>query len=162
MPKKLDFILVPTDFSALSCQAFSWATLLAKVFKARIVIVHVISGRDAEDLTAQSGNPWESVLEREDQAMVESFQRCLQSNIDQTVELQTLVKVGAADEKIIETAREKAADLIVMATHGRSGLYHALMGSVAEKVVRQAPCPVLTLRPQGEPPAENRPAKVAE
>jgi universal stress protein A len=154
MAKKLDLILVPTDFSGLSCEAFSWAMLLAKEFKAKIVIVHVISDRDAEEMTAQPGNPWESVLEREDQTMIESFQRCLQSNIDQTVEVQTLVKVGPADEKIVETAQEKAADLIVMATHGRTGLYHALMGSVAEKVVRQAPCPVLTIRPKGEPLVE--------
>ena len=150
MPKKLELILVPTDFSGLSCEAFSWATLLAKEFKAKIVIVHVISGRDAEEMTAQPGNPWESVLEREDQTMIESFQRCLQSDIDRTVAVQTLVKVGSADEKIVEAAQEKAANLIVMATHGRTGLYHALMGSVAEKVVRQAPCPVLTIRPKGE------------
>ena len=155
MTKKLDLILVPTDFSGLSCQAFSWATLLAKEFKAEIVIVHVISGRDAMEMTAQPGNPWESVLEREDHAMIESFQRCVQSNIDQTVEVQTLVKLGPADEKIVETAQERAADLIVMATHGQTGLYHALMGSVAEKVVRQSPCPVLTMRPEGEPLVEN-------
>ena len=155
MPKKLDLILVPTDFSGLSCEAFSWATLLAKEFKANIVIVHVISGRDAEEMTAQPGNPWESVLEREDQTMIESFQRCLQSNIDQTVAVQTLVKVGPADEKIAEAAQEKAADLIVMATHGQTGLYHALMGSVAEKVVRKAPCPVLTIRPKSESLVEN-------
>jgi nucleotide-binding universal stress UspA family protein len=56
--------------------------------------------------------------------------------------------------KIIEAAQEKAADLIVMATHGRTGLSHALMGSVAEKVVRHAPCPVLTIRPKGDPLVE--------
>jgi hypothetical protein len=54
-------------------------------------------------------------------------------------------------EKIIEAAKEKDADLIVMATHGRTGLSHALMDSVAEKVVRLSPCPVLTVRPKGEP-----------
>ena len=155
MSKKIELMLVPTDFSGLSCEAFSWATLLAKEFKAKIVIVHVISGRDAVDMTAQPGNPWERVLEREDHAMIESFQSCLQSEIDQTVEVQTLVKVGPAEEKIVEAAQEKAADLIVMTTHGRNGLFHALMGSVAEKVVRQAPCPVLTIRPKAEPQVEN-------
>jgi len=155
MPKKLELILVPTDFSGLSCEAFSWATLLAKEFMAKIVIVHVISGRDAVEMTAQPGNPWERVLEREDNAMIESFKSCLQSDIDQTVETQTLVKVGPAAEKIIEAAQKKDADLIVMATHGRTGVSHALMGSVAEKVIRQAPCPVLTIRPKGEPLVEN-------
>jgi nucleotide-binding universal stress UspA family protein len=151
MPKKLDLILVPTDFSVLSCEAFSWATLLAKELKANIVIVHVISAKAAEEMTARPGNPWESVLEQEDTAMVESFQSCLRSDIGQTVETQTLVEVGPAAEKIIEAAKEKDADLIVMATHGRTGLSHALMGSVAEKVVRKSLCPVLTIRPIGEP-----------
>jgi universal stress protein A len=157
MPKKLELILVPTDFSGLSCEAFSWATLLADQFKAKakIVIVHVISAKDAVEMTAQPGNPWERVLEREDTAMIESFQRCLQSDFGQMVETQTLVQLGPAAEKIIEAAKEKEADLIVMATHGRTGLSHAPMGSVAEKVVRQAPCPVLTIRPKGEPLVEN-------
>ena len=155
MPKKLDLILVSTDFSGLSCEAFSWATLLAKEFKANIVIVHVISEKAAVDMTAQPGNPWERVLEREDNAMIESFQRCLQSDFGQTVETQTLVEVGPAAERIIEAANKKDADLIVMATHGRTGLSHALMGSVAEKVVRQAPCHVLTMRPKGEALVEN-------
>ena len=155
MSRKLDLILIPTDFSDLSCEAFSWATLLTKEFKAKIVIVHVISERVAAEMTAQPGNPWESVLEREDNAMIESFQSCLKSDIDQTVETQTLVKVGPAAEKIIEAATEKNADLIIMTTHGRTGLSHALMGSVAEKVVRQAPCPVLTIRPKIEPLVDN-------
>ena len=67
--------------------------------------------------------------------------------------------MGPADEKIIEAAKDKDADMIVMATHGRTGLSHALMGSVAEKVVRQAPCPVLTIRPKAEPLVENMPYK---
>ena len=147
--------MVPTDFSGLSCEAISWATLLAQEFKAKIVMVHVISARAALEMTAQPGNPWESVLEREDNAMIEIFQSCLQSNIGQTVETQTLVEVGLAAENIIEAAIERAADLIVMATHGRTGLSHALMGSVTEKVVRQAPCPVLTIRPKGVQLVEN-------
>jgi len=151
MPKKLDLILVPTDFSGLSCEAFSWAALLSGEFKAKIVIVHVISGRTAADMTSQPGNPWERVLEREDKAMIDSFQSCLQSDIDQTVETQTLVNVGPTAEKIIEAAQEKNADLIVMTTHGRTGFSHTLIGSVAEKVVRQAPCPVLTIRPKADP-----------
>ena len=151
MSKKLDLILVPTDFSGLSCEAFSWATLLAKEFKAKIMIVHVISVRDTADMTAHSGNPWERVLEREDKAMIESFKSCLQSDLYQTVETQTLVKVGLEAEKIIEAAQENDADLIVMSTHGRTGLSHALLGSVAEKVIRLAPCPVLTIRPKADP-----------
>ena len=68
-------------------------------------------------------------------------------------------KVGPAAEKIIEAAQEEDSDLIVMTTHGRTGISHVLMGSVAEKVVRQAPCPVFTIRPKGEVLAENMPHK---
>ena len=150
MQKKIDLILVPTDFSGLSCEAFSWATLLAQQFNAKILIVHVISERDAVDMTSRPGNPWENVLEREDKAMIENFQSCLISDFRQEVEKQTLVEVGSADEKIISAAQENNADVIVMATHGRTGLSHALMGSVAEKVLRQAPCPVFTVRPTGD------------
>jgi nucleotide-binding universal stress UspA family protein len=85
--------------------------------------------------------------------MIENFQSCLVSDIKHAVETQTLVEVGQAAERLIAAAKEKNADLIVMATHGRTGLSHALMGSVAEKVVRQAPCPVLTVRPKGDQPA---------
>jgi universal stress protein A len=150
MPKKLDLILVPTDFSGLSCETFSWAALLAKEFDAKILIVHVISERAAVEMTAQPGNPWENVLEWEDHAMIENFQSCLSFEIKQGVETQTLVEVGQAAERLIEAAKENKADLIVMATHGRTGLSHALIGSVAEKVVRKAPCPVLTVRPKGD------------
>jgi nucleotide-binding universal stress UspA family protein len=155
MSKDLGLILVPTDFSDVSCEAFSWATLLAKKFNAHILIVHVISEKATVEMTAQPGNPWEKVLEREDNAMIESFQSSLQSDIYQTFGTQTLVEVGPAAEKIIGAAQEKDADLIVMSTHGRTGLTHAIMGSVAEKVVRQAPCPVLTIRPKGELLLEN-------
>ena len=150
MQRKIELILVPTDFSGLSCEAFSWATLLAHQFNAKILIVHVISERDAVDMTSKPGNPWENVLEQEDKAMIEKFQSCLLSDITPGVETQTLVEVGPADEKLIEAATENDADLIVMATHGRTGLSHALMGSVAEKVIRQAPCPVFTVRPKGD------------
>ena len=90
---------------------------------------------------------WERVLEREDRAMIEAFRSRMESDITSGTETQTLVEVGVADEKLIEAAQNNKADLIVMATHGRTGLSHALIGSVAEKVVRKAPCPVFTVRP---------------
>jgi len=153
MQKKIELILVPTDFSGFSCGGFCWATVLGRQFNAKILIVDVISGRDAVDMTSKPGNPWENVLEQEDNAMIENFQSCLLSDIKPGIETQTLVEVGQAADRLIEAAKEKKADLIVMATHGRTGLSHALMGSVAEKVVRKAPCPVLTVGPMGGLPA---------
>ncbi len=149
MQKKIDLILVPTDFSNLSCEAFSWASLLAQQFNANILIVHVIPEEAAEEMTSKPGNPWENVLEQEDNAMIEKFQSCMLSDIKQMIETQTLVEVGPVVEKLIEAAEENDADLIVMATHGRTGLSHALIGSVTEKILQQAPCPVFTVRPKG-------------
>ena len=149
MQRKIDLILVPTDFSVLSCEAFSWASLLAQQFDAKILIVHVISDNTAQSLVSKPANPWEKVLEQEDHAMIEKFQGYMTSDIKQKTDTKTLVEVGPAAERIIGAAKENDADLIVMSTHGRTGLSHALMGSVTEKVLRKAPCPVFTVRPNG-------------
>jgi universal stress protein A len=66
------------------------------------------------------------------------------------VDVTRLVALGVPYQKILETATAESADLIVMATHGRTGLGHLVIGSVAERVVRLAPCPVLTIRPPGD------------
>ena len=66
------------------------------------------------------------------------------------VDVTRLVELGVPYQRILETAKVEQVDLIVMATHGRAGLGHLVIGSVAERVVRLAPCPVLTIRPPGE------------
>ena len=148
MQKKVDLILVPTDFSMLSCQAFSWAALFAQQFDAKILLVHVIAEPSALEMIEIPGNPWELVLEREDKAMIEEFQANLVADIQEEIEVETFVGVGPTEETLLETARKKEADIIVMATHGRTGLNHAVMGSCAEKVVRRAHCPVFTVKPK--------------
>jgi nucleotide-binding universal stress UspA family protein len=148
MTGKLNLILVPTDFSPFSCEAFAWASLLAEKFVSKIVVLHVLGETAAEAMISVPGNPWESVLEREDKQMVESFSACLAADIDNSIDIETTVAVGPAHSKIVEVAGERDASMIVMATHGRTGLPHVLMGSVAEKVVRLAPCPVLSVKPK--------------
>ena len=110
--------------------------------------MHVISEKDAEATTSVPGNPWELVLAREDEQMIEDFSACLIGDFHKTVSKETLVEVGSPHEKIIEVAEEKNASMIVMSTHGRGGLSRVLMGGVAEKVVRSAPCPVFTVTPK--------------
>jgi len=149
MQKKVKLILVPTDFSDLSCQAFSWAALFAEQFNSKILLMHVISEASALEMVERPGNPWERVLEREDKAMIENFKRYLAADLEAKVEVQTLVGVGATDEKLVEAARKNGADMIVMATRGRTGLNQVMMGSVAVKVLQRAPCPVFTVRPEG-------------
>ena len=148
MTEKVDLILVPTDFSPLSCEAFAWAGLFAKGFRAKILILHVISESAAEDMISIPDNPWEDILEREDTTMIEGFSACLASDFDESLTKETLVAVGSAAPQIIEVAKKRNASMIVMATHGRTGLAHALIGSVAEKVIRLAPCPVLSVKPK--------------
>jgi nucleotide-binding universal stress UspA family protein/ActR/RegA family two-component response regulator len=142
----VDIILVPTDFSIYSCEAFPWAAFFARRFDAKVIILHVISERDAEDMIKVPGNPWEKVMQREERQMVEDFSSCLIGDFGEQVQKETLVAVGSTPEKIIETARARNASIIVMSTHGRTGL-RSLLGSVAEKVTRHAPCPVFSVKP---------------
>jgi nucleotide-binding universal stress UspA family protein len=139
-------ILVPTDFSAPSKQAIAYAFELAQTLGATLVLLHVI-----EELPPYIGflPPEETpkVLEElADQARRDLAQVVPQAQ-DGKVEITCQAVVGAPYPKIIEVAQEMNADMIVIATHGRTGFRHFVMGSVAERVVRTAPCPVLTIRP---------------
>jgi len=76
----------------------------------------------------------------------ERLHKCISEDTRKNIEVETIVIEGVPFAEIIKKAREYKVDLIVLGTHGRTGLSHAIMGSVAEKVVRKAPCPVLTIR----------------
>ena len=149
MIEKLDLILVPTDFSAYSCEAFAWAAFLAQKLESKILILHVISEKAAEAMVSIPGNPWERVIEQEDKSIMNQFLTCLKSDFAGTPSPEPIVVAGTAHEKIVEVAKDRKAGMIIMATHGRTGFSRALMGSVAEKVVRTAPCPVFAIRPKG-------------
>ena len=146
--ENIDLILVPTDFSPYSYDAFPWAAFFGARFGAKILILHVISEKDAEAMTAIPGNPWESVLEREDKQMIEDLTACLVGDFHKGLEKETMVAVGNPYEKILDVARKRNASMIVMASHGRTGLIHTFMGSVAGKVVQLAQCPVFTVKPK--------------
>jgi nucleotide-binding universal stress UspA family protein len=148
MVEKVDLILAPTDFSPYSCEAFAWASLFARKFNAKILLLHVMSEATAEKVTSEPGHPWEKVLEQEDKDMIDYFHQCLASGFDETIDLETHVAVGTPHSQIIEIAEERNASMIVMGTHGRTGISHAVMGSVAEKVVQLAPCPVFSVKPK--------------
>jgi nucleotide-binding universal stress UspA family protein/CheY-like chemotaxis protein len=146
--EKVNLILVPTDFSIYSCEAFPWAAFFAKRFNAAIVILHVISEKRAEELTRIPGNPWELILEREDRQMVQDFSVCLVGDFGKGIKKETRVEVGDVADRIVAVAREIEASMIVMSTHGRSGLISSLMGGVAARVLHRAPCPVFTVKPK--------------
>jgi nucleotide-binding universal stress UspA family protein len=146
--ERVDLILVPTDFSFWSCEAFPWAAFLARKLDARVLILHVLAKKAAERIVQEPGNPWEKVLEQEDKRMIEDFNACLVGDFGRNVEVDTAVAVGSPQDEILKMSRDCDASMIVMSTHGRTGLARTFMGSVAEYVVRNASCPVFSVKPQ--------------
>jgi nucleotide-binding universal stress UspA family protein len=133
-------ILHPTDFSEPSQRALQLACSLARDQGARLVLVHV-AARPA----AVYG---EAILIPEPEDYLKPLKRQLDQLPvpDSTVAVERRLEEGDAVPDILRVAQETGADLIVMGTHGRTGLGRLLMGSVAEQVVRKAPCPVLTVK----------------
>lgn len=140
-------ILVPTDLSAYSLSALQYAVEIAKLFQAKITVLHVYEHKKPS--TKETGEAQKKELrEKEDQSIREQLSRLLVNYNVVEQSLRVLVKHGSPVRGIVYTARDIPADLIVMSTHGRTGLRHVMMGSVAEKVVRYSICPVLTIKPE--------------
>jgi universal stress protein A len=140
-------ILVPLDFSANSMRALDYALELSKQFKAQVSVLFVVEPiyYAVPDFT---GSPAMGELLNEQMGSARAqLARLEQQYAKRRIKLRALLQTGTAYEAIVDTAKQIKADLIAMATHGRTGVSHLLLGSVAERVVRTAPCPVLTLRP---------------
>ena len=139
-------ILVPLDLSEVAEHAVIYAEELAAVYGARLHLLHVVDARGMDVTGAVGAPPNSGGLANE--TIVEAAENGLEQIREaiQGVEAEVVVRVGSPRKDIVAYAKEQEIDVIVMATHGRSGLSHALIGSVAEKVVQTAPCPVLTVR----------------
>lgn len=141
-------ILVPTDFSPPSDAALDYARDLARHFGASIDLVHVFDDPFTSGAFVGDGTVMMPVELRESLEM-HAREQLEARNAVHAGELagsEAALLMGAPAKRIVERAKEDGADLIVMGTHGRSGLGHLLIGSVAERVVRTAACPVLTTR----------------
>lgn len=144
--KLIKNILVPIDFSDYSKNALRYAVQFAKYFEAKMYLIYVVEPMiyPADFSMGQVAIP---SMDADLQNRAEEELKNLANNfVDFSLELETLIKTGKPFVEINETAKEIDADLIIMATHGHTGVEHLLFGSTAEKVVRKAPCPVLTLR----------------
>jgi nucleotide-binding universal stress UspA family protein len=133
-------ILHPTDFSPASGAAFQVACALARDYAARLVLLHV---KPPEIMYGEGCvlPPDPEVVRTELQGQLDRLRPP-----DPVVRVERLLKEGDAPREILQAAKEIAADLIVLGTHGRTGVARLLMGSVAEAVVRKAPCPVLAVK----------------
>ncbi len=142
-------IMAPTDFSEPSEIALRYAKALAENFQARLHLVHVI---DENALiypwTSPDGTPIALGAARTEleQVSADRLGKLLTAEEREKFSAQVEILVGSPFLEIITYAKTQNIDLIIMGTHGRGPIAHMLMGSVAEKVVRKAPCPVLTVR----------------
>ncbi len=138
-------ILVPMDFSPASDRALALAKELAKgAGPAHLILVHAYYVPiELEQFLIQQGNP---VLERLSETVTKDLEKILTGLQDAGISSEYVANRGAPERLIVELAKQKHADLIVMGTHGRRGLTHMLLGSVAERVVRTAECAVLTVQ----------------
>lgn len=139
-------ILVPIDFSDYSKNALKYAADFARIFKAKIFLIYVIEPviYPADFSIGQVTIPTPDVdMNARAQSELDNLAK---SFVESSLEVETIIKSGKPFVEINETASEKDIDLIIIASHGHTGVEHLLFGSTAEKVVRKAPCPVLTIR----------------
>jgi universal stress protein A len=141
---RLKQILVPIDFSECSKKALQYAAPLAEQHDAAITLIYVLPPPTfgAGDYVADY-----SYLEAEMRANAEKQLRTLlEGELGGQLEKDAVTRIGRPASEIIDLAKSLPADLIVISTHGHTGLKHILLGSVAEEIVRRAPCPVLVVR----------------
>ncbi|MBT5872835.1 MAG: universal stress protein [Candidatus Latescibacteria bacterium] len=143
----LKHIIVPTDFSPLGNYAIEMAIEYAKRYDSDILLMHVMApyfgGTEADVMAIPS-----AYYSRDMMAMLaERLEEIAVTIREKGVDVETHLTMGVPFVEVVKLARSKDTDLIVVSTHGRTGLSHAFLGSTAERIVRKAPCPVLTVRP---------------
>jgi nucleotide-binding universal stress UspA family protein len=141
-------ILVATDFSEPADAALLYGRTLARTFNATLHVVHVVGQINALAYGAEGYIVALPDLQREvEEAARKALDEVLIDNDPRPLPVRrTLLVSNAPASAIVEHARRESIDLIITGTHGRGGVSHLLLGSVAERVVRTAPCPVLTIR----------------
>lgn len=145
-------ILVPIDFSETSIKALDYALALAAEFNSQIHLVHVLEFPAVFNSTSK---PSYAIWDKEaKKAAADRLAELIREKTDESISVKSEVRFGRAFKSVCDVAQEQKADLIVIGTHGFTGLKHVLLGSTAERVVRHAPCSVLTVHAR-----ENRKVK---
>ena len=147
---QLKRILVPTDFSESSERALKYAVRLGQPYKAEVVVLHVFHLKEylgllsqREDVDSATAN---QVLEASKNGAIEKLEDMVRRVDGKGVVMLPILLIGVPFEEIVRYAGEHEADLIVMPTHGRTGLAHFLLGSTTERVISHSACPVLVIR----------------
>lgn len=145
LPLRIKSILVPLDFSAPSKKALDYAVAVAKQFRAKLTLLHVVEPVGTADFAAAFP------LVMEDDKLMAAAKRELETTvksarIPRSMLEMVLVRFGRSFHEIAEAARTRKVDLVIISTHGYTGLKHVLLGSTTERVVRHAHCPVLVVR----------------
>jgi nucleotide-binding universal stress UspA family protein len=152
----MDFIkkiLAPTDLSSFSAIGVRYACNLARALGAEVLLAHAVStseftshasGLKIADSGAESETPIGNLVEHPKELLRQFCARHL-ADVSSDLNLEQIVDMGDAHTLIVNWAKDKSADIIVMSTHGRSGLQRMFLGSVTEKVLRSASCPVLAI-----------------
>jgi universal stress protein A len=139
-------IICPTDFSEPACKAIRAAGELAEKFSAELILIHVVGAIPALDApTGMVGFDVSAYQKELTESAEKSLQERVEKHIPKAVAARTLVVHGDPPHEIVRAANEEKCDLIVMSTHGATGWRERIFGSVTEKVVRFADCPVLTV-----------------
>lgn len=153
---KIEKILCPTDFSELSIGAIKHACLLAEKFGAKLHVLHVVDqayqywmAMGPESIPA---GPSPKELIKTAKAQMEEF---VAEHVPAKLKVTTEIITGRPFMEIIRIAKETSVDMIVIGTHGHGALTQMLLGSVADKVIHKAPCPVLSVREPGQEPEES-------
>jgi nucleotide-binding universal stress UspA family protein len=153
-------VLHPTDFSGHSDYAFRLACSLARDYGARLIVLHVLERPVLIYAGVMTAPPPPAPTAEERQAVLERLHRI--EPPDPAVRVEHLLEEGDPATAILQVAQERQCDLIVLGSHGRTGLGRLLLGSVAEQVVRKASCPVLTVKtPQRLVPSSEEPVTEA-
>ena len=137
-------VLAPVDFSKDSMLAVKFAASLAEQYQAKLFVLHVLA-----PLHPRLRGYMENFYEIQEKMVAEAekdVKKIVPAKIRESIRVEAVVELGNPHHVIVDKAKELEIDVLVIATHGRTGLSHVLLGSVAEKVIRHAPCPVFVVR----------------
>jgi len=146
MEPNIKKVLVPIDFSDYSRNSLRYSINFIRCFRAELILIYVVEPVIYPPDFSMGQIAVPAVDVEVDKRASEELKKLAKTEVPPDMKARTIIKTGKPFVEIVETAAEEDIDLIIIASHGRSGMEHILFGSTADKVIRKAPCPVLTLR----------------